>query len=297
MTLFVFLLASIIGGSNAALVKFTVGQFPPVILVVFRSMLAALMILPFIYFTKSAFKIKDKKAYLFLANFLFAANWLLFATGIQYTSVIMSQIIYIPTALIVAILGYLFLKEKLSQNQVLGLVLTLAGMSILIWGSARSQDILSFGKPLGNFLIILGLLSWSIYTIVSRKISSIYSPLTITFYNFLLTAIFASLLIPFLLRNQEFVPANVTFGGILGLVSIAFFNSVLFFWLYQWVIGKTSAFISSLILYATPIIAAFTGIIFFGEKLTASLILASTLIVLGVFLATSYRVLKINLKV
>lgn len=297
MTLFVLLLASIIGGSNAALVKFTVGQFSPVILVIFRSALAALMILPFFYFTKSSFKIKAKKAYLLLANLLFAANWLFFATGIQYTSVIMSQIIYIPTALIVAILGYLFLKEKLSKNQVFGLVLTLIGMSVLIWGSTRSQDILSFGKPLGNFLIILGLFSWSIYTIVSRKISSIYTPLTITFYNFLISAIFVSLLIPLKLGNKDFMLADITIGGILGLVSIAFFNSVLFFWLYQWVIGKTSAFISSLILYVTPIIAAFTGIIFFGEKLTASLVLASALIMVGVFLATTYQALKINLKV
>jgi len=289
MTLLVFLLASIIGGSNAALVKFTVNQFPPVVLVALRAFLATLFTLPFIYLQKSELRLSNDKKYLIVANFLFALNWLFFATGVQHTSVIMSQVLYVPTSLIVAFLGFLFLKEKLSLSQIFGLMLTLFGMSILIYGSAKSQDLLSFGTPLGNVLIILGLLSWSLYTIVSRKISQVYTPLTITFYNFLLTTLFASLIIPIELKSRGLILTNITTGGILSLLSIAFFNSVLFFGLYQWVIKHTSAFISSLILYTTPIIAAFTGIIFFNERLTFNLVAASILIFLGVFFATSYQ--------
>src|SRR3989344_824324 len=101
MTLLVFLLMSAVGGANAALIKFTVTQFPPIVLVAARAILASLLVSPFII--KKLPKKWPNKKYLFICNLLFAANWILFAFGVQHTSVIMSQLIYVPTALIVAI--------------------------------------------------------------------------------------------------------------------------------------------------------------------------------------------------
>lgn len=292
MTLIIFLLASLVGGSGAPLIKFTVGVFSPITLVVLRALLAALFITP-IVFQKRLFILKEKRMQLILANILFAANWLFFAFGIDHTTVIMGQIIYLPTAAIVAIIGYLFLKEKLTKEQIIGLILAIGGMSFLIYGSYSTGEVLSFGTPTGNFLVMLGLFSWSIYTVVSRSISNLYSPLTITFFNFVMALVLSFILLPLELANRSF-PIHLTTTGILGLLSVALFNSVIFFYLYQWLVKHTSAFISSLSLYLVTVFASMAGIVFFNEKLTTNLIIGVFFIVIGVFLSTSYNYLKVK---
>lgn len=284
----IFLLTALVGGTGASLVKFSVGIFPPITLVVLRSLLALLFIAP-IVFLKKSFVVKDQKIYLLIANILFAANWLFFAFGMQYTSVIMGQIIYLPTAPVVAILGYLFLKEKLTDEQLIGLTLTLFGMGFLIFGSFKSQDILSFGTPQGNLLVIAGLFCWSIYTVVSRKISTVYSPLSITFFNFVASFVISALLVPIELAKKSFSISDVPASGFVGLASLVLLSSILFFYLYQWLIKNTSAFTSSLVLYVVTILAVLSGIIFFDEKLSFSLVIGAFLVVAGVFFATSYK--------
>lgn len=288
----VFIFLSIIGGTNAALVKFTTNQFQPVVFVFLRSLIAVLILLPFVFSDKVLKKANFLDKRLIFPSLLFAFNWILFAIGLQYTSVIMSQLIYVPSSLIVAFIGYLFLREKLSFEQIAGLALTIVGVLILILGSVITRDQLSFGSPLGNFLIILGLFSWSVYLVSSRRISKTYTPLTITFFNFAVSAFAALLLLPLQVRLGGFGLENVDAKGILAIFAVAIFNSALFFWLYQWIIKHTSAFVSSLILYPITAVAAASGVLFFGEKLSFSLILGAVFILLGIFAATSYQYVR-----
>lgn len=288
----VFLLISVIGGASAPLVKYAVSQFPPITLVFLRATLCALIILPFVLKEKPKFT--DKRLY--FAGILFAANWILFAFGIQRSSIIMSQALYIPAPIIVAILGFIFLKEKLSKNHVIGLFLSLVGISLLLFESVGAQDIVSFGTPFGNLLVTCAVLTWSLYLIVSRRISKDYSPLTIIFYNFI-TSFFASLLLLPFERSIGHFQIEFTTEGILGLVSLALFSSVIVFYLIQWLIKQTSAFLPSLTLYLTAIFGGFAGIIFYGERLSAYFIVGAILIFSGVFIATAVSHLHERFKI
>ncbi|OGD93717.1 hypothetical protein A2697_01885 [Candidatus Curtissbacteria bacterium RIFCSPHIGHO2_01_FULL_41_44] len=295
MSLLVFLLTSLIGGIGSPLIKFTLDYFPTITFVALRAILAALLILPFV--CKGLFRLKTKQIkYLFYANALFAGNWLFFAMGIQKTTIMMGQIIYLPTALIVAIIAYIFLKEKLTKDQIFGLFITLLGFLMLTYGSVVSQDVLSFGTLAGNLLVVAGLLAWSFYTVVSRKISSIYDPQVITFFNFAVTALIALILIPVDFRNGLPGLSELTTSAIFSLLSVVLFSSILFFFLYQWLIKHTSAFISSLVLYPVTIFASLAGIIFFNETLTLNFIFGGLLVFAGVFIATSHQYIKTNFK-
>jgi drug/metabolite transporter (DMT)-like permease len=295
MNLLVFLLTSLVGGAGSPLIKFTLNYFPTITFVALRAALSALIILPFVY--NGLFKIETKQIrYLILASALFAGNWLFFAMGIQRTSIIMGQIIYLPTSLIVAAIAYIFLKEKLKYEQVIGLVITIGGFLILTYGLITSGDVLSFGTPLGNLFVVAGLLSWSFYTVISRKISGIYKPQVITFFNFVITSLFAFLLIPSELSSHPQIFSQITPSAILSMSSVVIFSSILFFFFYQWLIKYTSAFISSLVLYPVTILAGLSGVVFFNEKLSPSYIFGGILVFVGVFLATSYQYIKTNFK-
>lgn len=296
MTLIIFFLISIVGGLSAPLVKLTVETFHPILLVFLRSLISLLITLPIIliYNKKLTFSNWIRNKHLLTANLLFAANWILFAFGIQYTSIIMSQLLYLPVALIVSAIGFLFLKEKLHPRQIFGLILTLLGMSLLIKNSIQSQDILSFGKPVGNLIIFAAVLSWSLYLVFSRKVSASYSPAAITFFNFLASAFISAFFL--LSPATKFNLQNVSGQAVFGLVALALFSSVIVFYLIQWLVKHTSAFIPSLTLYTTALFASIVGIIFFNEKLSTILIVASVFILIGVFMTTFNQQLKKSIK-
>ncbi|GEM_PF-5951496 len=292
MILILFLLTALVGGTGAPLVKFALTQFPPITMVFLRALLAAVLIYPFV-FRKVSFK-KQGIKYLICANILFAINWLLFSLGVAQTSVIMAQIMYVPTAIIVAAIGYIFLKEKINKEQIFGLILTISGISFLIASSINQQGVLSFGSPIGNLLIAFGMLAWASYLVISRKISKEFPPEAITFFNFLITIPIALILIPL---EKSPLPSSVTFVSVVALLSIVFVSSIGFFILIQLLIKHTSAFIASLAIYPMTIFATIAGVVFYGEKITMNFLIGAAFVLFGVFIATSYKFARKYIKI
>src|SRR3990167_1687152 len=132
----------------------------------------------------------------------------------------------------------------------------------------------------------------------SKRISNIYSPSIITFYNFAVAFVIGLFLLPLDLLFGNINSIKISPESILGLVSLALFSSVLFFYLYQLLIKLTSAFTASLVLYPVTILASFLGIIFFNEELTLSLFFGAVIVVGGVIFATykqfSKKIIKLK---
>lgn len=286
----VFILLILIGGSNSSVVKFALIQFPPLVLVALRALTAFVVLTPLILKT-TRITIERKTFSLFLVNILFAINWLTFAIGLQKTSVTMSQLMYVPTSLIVALLSVFILKEKFTKTQIFGLSITIFG-AVILASESISQTSNSFGNPLGNLIVLVGVICWSLYLVLSKRISHIYSPLTIIFYNFLVSFIFTSALVVTNPSARNFSFGNVTHSGFISLAYIGIMSSSVYFYLNQWFIKHTSAFFSSLQIYPLTVMASILGAIFYQEQITLSLIISASLIMSGVFLATSYQYIK-----
>lgn len=286
----IFFLTSFLGAAVGTLVKLLVVHLDPLTIVATRFFLGLLIIAPFT-FKKQLIRRLISDKFLISAGILFSLNVIFFAIGIQYTSLIMGLLLYVFTPLIVAIIGYIFLKEKLTNNQIVGLLLSLVGISILIWNSFKTADIFSFGKPLGNFLIGIAVLSWSLYIVISRKNTRKFNPWEITFTNFVMACIISILALGPLIANGDL---NYSFNLKVDLVAVCLaIVALLFIVAYQFLIKNTSAFISSLNLYVQVIWSTALGIILFNERLKSNLILGALLIITGVFLATSYQYIKI----
>lgn len=287
---FIFALVSAIGGSNAPVVKFTVSIFPTFIFVALRALIAISITLPLLVKSKNL-KITEISPKLLIVNILFTANWLTFAFGVQKTTVVIAQLIYVPTSIVIAILGFVLFGERLSRNQIIGLTLTIFGSLILILGSS-SGELQAYGTPLGNLLVAAGMFLWAAYTVFSGRLSKTYSPLTITFYNFMVSLVFALFLALMSTESRNFNFTTVQRSGFLALAYVGIFSSALYFYLNQWLIKHTSAFVASLQIYPITVVASVLGIVFFRDKLTLNLAVAASLIMMGVFMATSYDFLK-----
>lgn len=89
--------------------------------------------------------------------------------GVQHTSAMNAGIITSTTPAVIAILARLFLKEKLKASQIIGTLLTVAGimMSQIMSANAMSQ----IGKTpfFGNLLIFGAVLGEALFSIFSKK--------------------------------------------------------------------------------------------------------------------------------
>lgn len=292
LSLTLFLLTVIFGGLTGGLVKLLDLQYPPIVIILSRFLIGA-VILSIFHLRKQFVQVVLKNKYLILCGLLFTTNATLYTFGIPYTSLIMGQLLYVPTAIVVAVIGYIFLKEKLDRAQIIGLITALVGMAILFWGSIQTSDILSFGKPLGNILIGIAMFSWALYIVISRKLSHKYSAMQITLVNFLVASVFSLFAFVLMIATgfgdthlnslnlQSVLP--LTGLGIIGLLFLVFF---------QQLIKKTSAFTSSLVTYVNPVFAVFFGAVFFKEHLTPTLVVGGLTIIAAVFYTTSYKYIK-----
>lgn len=285
----IFLATCIVGGGiNPVFLKMAVHEIPPVTVTWLRVFGATLLLLPF--FLRSGERIPVKKLYTVLP---FGLNLVLFSIGIQFTSIIMGNLLYSINPVIVAFLGYIFLKEKLAHHSIVGLIISFTGVAILISGSIKTSDIHSFGTPLGNTFVGLGSLIWTFWYITSRELTKKYSNTTIIFYASLVTSVLLLPLLPFEWHYSSFDILNLLNPKLLLIISgLIITGGLLYQYLNQWLIKNTSAFFASLTSYGGPFFAALSGMLILGENITIQLFLGGLFIITGVFLATTYKHIK-----
>jgi drug/metabolite transporter (DMT)-like permease len=209
-------------------------------------------------------------------------NMLLFFKGLEYTSPIHASSIMIIVPIIILILSSLILKEKVTSLKIVGVILGLIGALILtIYGkSARAGD----NVPLGNLLVFLNAISYSIYVILIKKLTAKYHPFTFIKWLFLIGLI---ILIPFgyneleAVKWQTFTP--YTIFSVLFVVIGATFGTYLF---NPLALNKLKASTVGIFIYLQPVIAGLFALAMGVDFIDAIKITAMLIIFLGVYLVT-----------
>src|SRR5258708_4716296 len=89
----IILLAGFIGGQNTFFIKIALREFPPLFIVLIRSVIAAFIFLPFFLKEKNKFTKSDYKRLGGIAIFFFG-NFGINGIATQYTSTIVTQTLY-----------------------------------------------------------------------------------------------------------------------------------------------------------------------------------------------------------
>jgi len=289
--LLLLLLANFIGGALSPLfVKVGTSEISPIIFTFLRFFIATAIFVPF--YLKHREKLSRRILFkIAVISLFFAANATFFSLGIQHTSVIVSQILYTMVPLIVGILAHFLIQEKFTRFKIFGAIISAIGVLVLISRSADNLSAGSFGTPFGNILIFIAVVSWSLYVVLSRRLSKNNNASTLTFYSFVATFILLLPIVPVEYSIVGFSFEDVSTLGYLCLLGAGTVSSALMFFLIQKGIQLTSAYIASLFSYFGPLIAAVTAIPLLNEKVTIDLVLAGVLIISGVFVATTLETL------
>ncbi|WP_299128575.1 DMT family transporter [uncultured Winogradskyella sp.] len=229
-------------------------------------------------------KIEKKDFFkLFIAAiFGVAINMLFFFKGLEFTSPIHASAIMTITPVIILALSAYVLKEKITALKLVGVVLALCGALVLtIYGkSARSGD----NVQLGNLLIFLNAVSYSIYIILIKKLTAKYHPLSFIKWLFLFGLI---LLIPFGYQElneiqwKSFTP--YTTFSVLFVILGATFGTYL---LNPLALNKLKASTVGTFIYLQPVIAGLFAIIMGADTIDMVKVIAMLIIFSGVYLVS-----------
>jgi drug/metabolite transporter (DMT)-like permease len=203
--------------------------------------------------------------------------------GLQDTTATNAALIYTASPVLIILFEWLRGNQRLSGVQLVGIATALAGvLAIIFKGEVTAITSLSLNP--GDLWIAFGAVSWSIYSIVSRR-PAIRSLPTMSLMA-VVTGLGALMLTPFAAWEsvERGMPSEPrAWASILG---VAFFASVLAFTAYQKGVKLVGPGRTSLFLYLNPVYAAVLAALFLGERVHGYHLAGAVLIFAGVALAT-----------
>jgi drug/metabolite transporter (DMT)-like permease len=235
-----------------------------------------------LFFKREKIDLKDYFTFFFGALFGVAINMLLFLKGLELTTPIHASVIVTITPIIILILSSFFLSEKITKLKVLGVVLGFCGGILLtvLGKSTRVGD----NVPLGNTLIFINAISYSIYIIIIKKLTAKYHPFTFIKWLFLFGLI---LILPFgysetaEIQWDTFTP--YVWFSVLFVVLGATFGTYL---LNPLALRSLKASTVGVFIYLQPVIAGIFAIVMGVDAISPVKIIAMLLIFSGVYLVT-----------
>ena len=184
--------ANIIYGANFLIAKGLMPKyFKPSGLVLLRVLTAGLLFWIVKQFVKEKVEKKDFILLAFCGLFGVSTNMLLFFHGLSLTSPIDASIIMTTTPVIVLILSAFILKEKITLNKYLGILIGGIGAILLILYGKTAEGTSSF---LGNLFVFLNACSYGLYLVLVKPLMKKYKAITVISWVFLFGFLFV---IPF----------------------------------------------------------------------------------------------------
>lgn len=278
-------LATILWGGNFVIGRAVTGEIPPFTLAFLRWLLAFLVFFPIAFKQVKVdwptLKSNWKIVLILSITGVFAFNTLVYI-GVYYTTSINASLMNSTTPIFIYILSFIFLKERLTRNQLIGTAISLIGVVfILSGGSIESLQHFTFNK--GDLIVILAVFCWSIYSLLIKQYSNAL-PGTSTFL--VTIALGAIMLLPF--SSYELVTANTaiiwsakTIGAIFYVGTLA---SIVAFLCWNKGVIQIGANRASIYLNFIPLFATIFATLFIGEKLLLAQVIGGLAVIGGVIL-------------
>lgn len=281
-----YLIASALLASNPVLGRAVAHAVPPVGMAFWRWLLAFLIVLPVALpglLTHRHRLLRDWRRFLLLGVLGQGISGAIVYYGLVHTSATNASLIYATSPAMVLGIAAAWLGDPIRPRQVVGIGLAMAGVvAILTRGDPGALRALSFNT--GDLLVLVGAVSWSLYTILLRQTSNPLPVVTSFAANALAGVI---VLAPFYVWEGIAVrPMPLTLTTLLSILAVALFASVLALLAYQKAIAWMGAAQAATTLYVSPLWAALASWLLLGEGLESFHLLGAALVLPGVTLAT-----------
>ena len=202
-------------------------------------------------------------------------------TAVKISQVSNVGLIVATAPILTALLAHFFTKsEKLNKNLVLGFIIAISGVFLVMFNGNFMLKL----NPTGDILALCAAVSWSVYSITTKKFGSKYNHLYLTrkiFFYALLT------IIPFLFTSEFNFDVNklLKFEVIANLLFLGVIASSICFVVWNFTVDKLGVVKTNNYVYLIPAITLIFSVLILHEKITLYSSLGALLIFTGVYVS------------
>jgi drug/metabolite transporter (DMT)-like permease len=287
------IVATIIWSGNFIISRGVSQQIGPISLAFYRWLTATIIIAPFAWkkFTAEKKQVLNNRKYLgwVALTGITLFNTFVYVAGHYTTAINMALIGTTSSPIFATIMAVIFLREKLNNYRIIGMLICISGILLLI-SRGSLQTLASFHFSTGDLWVLAGAFAFAVYNILVRKKPGILSPI-----NFLFVVFAAGTLMLFPFFIIEYVLGSQTQWSISLIIAILYLGagtSVIAFLCWNIALHKLGAGRTVLFGNLIPIFSAVEAVIFLGEKITRIHIISGILVIAGLVLANAKH--KVN---
>jgi len=263
-------------------VKIAYFAYKPITVIFFRLMISAAILFLFSYMAGKLQKPskKDIRIFLLLAFFEPLLYFMGESFGLLYVSSTVASVIVATIPLISPVVAWYFYKEKLSAMNLVGLVFTFAGVSLVVLNKSLGL----VASPKGVLLEFLAVFSAISYTVVLKRLLHRYNTYTIIAYqNFFGVLMF----LPFwlFLDMNDFMATPFNTKAFSAILLLAVFASTFAFIFFTYSVRQLGINRSNIFINLIPVFVAVMAYFILDEQLSLQKIAGIGVVIAGLFLA------------
>lgn len=212
---------------------------------------------------------------------------LLMLFGLKYTTATMAGIITSSLPVVITLLSFVFLKEHLSKNKFIAILLVVIGVVILHVDTVGVRK--SSSPIIGGVLIFLALIPEGLYTVFAKILGKKIEPLVqATWINLISCCLF----VPFWLFSGMLDIFKVLDLKAWGYIGIGSFSSMLFYYCWTAGVSHVKANTAAIFTGVMPIVTTISAILFLQESFSIFDLLGMVFVITSIFIGTYQKALS-----
>jgi len=282
--------AAAISGVAIPVNKIFLVDLEPAVFTAVRALIIGLIFLAFVGLQSKKSKKPLKKVpwkYLIAIGIIGGGlAFLLYFTGLSLTTSSRAAFLHKTLPIYTSVLAFIFLRERVSPGQSIGLLVMLSGTFLLVSGQISPAEFWT-DPQLGDLLVLLATFLWGIENVLAKyAMIKDESNLVVSFARMLIGSVllFSAVIALGKLDSLMLLSAQQAFNVLISTGLL--FGYVLF---YYWSLRHINVSKASALLLIAPVITLLIGVYALGEPLPVLQRIGSVLILLGAFAVAKER--------
>lgn len=281
----------LIWGSTWIAIRIGLESFTPIFSAGIRFSLASIIIFMLMKMKKIELQ-KDKESirlYLLMGFFSYVIPFGLVYWAEQFVPSGMAAVLFAVYPFWVVIFSFIRMpNEFIGFYKIFGTVLGFGGI-VMIFSDSFVGDITNY--LVGMFAVVLSGIMQAWIAVSIKKFGHHLHPLSMNFVPMMIAGIS---MVAIGIFAEDLSVINITESGVLSILYLAFFGSVITFTTFYWLIKRINLVILSLLAFITPIVALVLGYLFYNEELSTRHFIGAALVLTGVIWANLDNLLKLR---
>ena len=272
--------------------KIAVQSFEPATVAFLRFLGAAILLFPILWLTEKNRKkptLKDYGLFAILGLTGIALYNICFFIATKHAPVIKSSLFIASNPVLIVLLSGIFLKETITKNHIIGMVIALMGATFVIT-DGHILTLFQFGFDSIDFVLLGAVICWALYSVVGKVVLKKYSSVESTTYAVAFGTVF---LFPFALVETTWQDVqHADFSTWLAIAHMSIFVTVVAFIMYYYGIKEIGAAKASIFINVMPVSAVLMATIFLDETFTLAHGIGAAFVLSGVYIGTNPKIFR-----